>query len=447
MRLRVLDTVFLLQRVPSCPVRAQFRPATGFAALEGHLRVVLAAGAARLEVVQGVVQAGVGAAQVRLAHMAGTGVAVPFHQRAPDAGGGLVVHGELLVVGAAVCADRPATGNRAQRLHHVRLAGVDLLHRLGLEGRPVAVVVVAFLHDGVVGLPLVAFRPFGAGFPFGFGDALRQGLRERPRGAAQGLVGLSERLGAFPHGHFEALGAVDHGAERLVHAHALAHRGVEVMHRLRRASAGAEDTGKPRRRAAQDVAEGEELLGAFRQRLQEIFLEDPAAAGQVVPVRTRKRTGKRIANAVERLAGGIAQAGSGEELAAHRSSRPASACGHPRRRLAAGTRCPQRNAEQRLEHRLRLGIRVRRAEAQRSRAAHRTSRFDGRRFHGEQRIVQALVHGLEHHVHHDGGEAGELGRHVRLAQREHQRVAERGVRVAGPFADAHGDAAGGVAFG
>ena len=244
MRLRVLHAVFLLQRVPGRLVRAQFRPATGFAALEGHLRVVLAAGAARLEVVQGVVQAGVGAAQVRLAHMAGTGVAVPFHQRAPDAGGGLVVDGELLVVGAAVCAAAcSAAGRRTQRLHDVRLAGVDVLHRLGLECRRVAVVVVAFLHDGVVGLPFVAFRPFGAGFSFCLGDALRQGLRERPGGVAHGLEGLSERLGAFPHGHFEALGAVDHGAERLVHAHALAHRGVEVVYRLRRASAGAEEAG------------------------------------------------------------------------------------------------------------------------------------------------------------------------------------------------------------
>ena len=96
---------------------------------------------------------------------------------------------------------------------------------------------------------------------------------------------------------------------------------------------------------------------------------------------------------------------------------------------------------------MRLGVRIGRAEAQRSGAAHRTSRFDGCRFHGQQRVVQALVHSLEHHVHHDGGMAGELVRHVRLAEREHQRIAERRVRVAGPFADAHGDAAGGVAFG
>ena len=49
--LRALHPVFLLQRVPSSLVRPQFRPAAGFAVLEGHFRVVLAAGAVRLEVV------------------------------------------------------------------------------------------------------------------------------------------------------------------------------------------------------------------------------------------------------------------------------------------------------------------------------------------------------------------------------------------------------------
>ena len=111
----------------------------------------------------------------------------------------------------------------------------------------------------------------------------------------------------------------------------------------------------------------------------------------------RTETVYRVAYAVGQAPVGIAQGIRRQGFAAH-SGAPVSGRQGASMRTGRSAGFDQRDAEQGAQQRLRLGIRVGGAQAQRPCGANGTARLDGARLHGEQWIVQALVGGIQHHI-------------------------------------------------